>query len=80
MSTKAFLFVGLLLAIVLVISSEVAARDLAETTTDEETSKFNDLISLFSLATTSMYKFETGIYDAEENGKIGFGECTIYAF
>lgn len=79
MSAKAFLFVGLLLAIVLVISSEVAARDLADTTTDEENSKFKGLISLFPWLLPA-YKFETGIYDAEENGKIRFGECTIYAF
>ncbi|GMN19338.1 hypothetical protein TIFTF001_049910 [Ficus carica] len=36
MASKVFLLLGLLLAIVLIISSEVAARDLAETSTEEK--------------------------------------------
>ncbi|KAF3456034.1 hypothetical protein FNV43_RR00677 [Rhamnella rubrinervis] len=36
MGSKAFLFLGLLLAIVLLISSEVSARDLAETSPDNK--------------------------------------------
>ncbi|XP_038886927.1 cold and drought-regulated protein CORA-like isoform X2 [Benincasa hispida] len=36
MSSKAFVFLGLLLAFVLLISSEVAARDLAETSSKKD--------------------------------------------
>ncbi|KAJ4713618.1 Glycine-rich protein [Melia azedarach] len=47
MGSKVFLVLGLLMAIVLLISSEVAARDLAETSTDlnqnaEEANGFDD--------------------------------------
>jgi hypothetical protein len=36
MGSKSFLLLGLLLAIVLLISSEVAARDLAQTSSDQK--------------------------------------------
>ncbi|KAF3455393.1 hypothetical protein FNV43_RR00016 [Rhamnella rubrinervis] len=44
MGSKAFVFLGLLLAIVVLISSEVSARDLAaETSTDKEHEEPNEL-------------------------------------
>jgi hypothetical protein len=36
MGSKAFLLLGLLLAVVLLISSEVAARDMAQTSSDQK--------------------------------------------
>ncbi|KAK6259834.1 hypothetical protein SCA6_014308 [Theobroma cacao] len=58
MSSKTFILLALLAAVVLLISSEVAARDLAETTT-----KIND-----ALETT-----EVGTNDAKYGGYGGHG-------
>ena len=47
MGSKAFVLLGLLLAFVLLIASEVTARDLAETSTSEEISECRLLFQLF---------------------------------
>ncbi|GMN19849.1 hypothetical protein TIFTF001_045243 [Ficus carica] len=41
MGSKAFLYLALLLSVLLLISSEVAARDLAKTSTDHDNKKDN---------------------------------------
>lgn len=40
MASKAFLVLGVLMAVILVISTEVAAREVAEYSNAEETSEF----------------------------------------
>lgn len=53
MGSKAFLFLGLFLAIFLIISSEVAARELAETSNG----KYFFLFACFELFTLKIYYF-----------------------
>ena len=48
MSSKAFVFLGLLLAFVLLLSSEVAARDLAETSSKTDNGEFYVIINFKS--------------------------------
>ena len=43
MGSKAFLYLGHLLAVVLLISSEVAARDLAETSNENKSGKYQSM-------------------------------------
>lgn len=57
MSSKAFVFLGLLLAFVLLLSSEVAARDLAETSSKKDNGEFDIIRTLNSFKKCKTYTY-----------------------
>ncbi|RVW59891.1 hypothetical protein CK203_100549 [Vitis vinifera] len=71
MGSKAFVFLALLWAVLLLISSEVAARDLAETSTEQERTNVH-YINLIYLKTAAEAAAKTnGVDDAKYPGNGG---------